>query len=113
MLITMRKTFRPTDRPLLHPIDFHRTEAKPAMQQTAEWVASKLESIGIENIKIMPTAGHPVVYGDHLHAGPDALTVLVYGHYDVQPADPLELWDTPPFEPTLKTASCMPAVPLI
>ncbi|MGD2026873.1 MAG: dipeptidase [Anaerolineales bacterium] len=77
-------------------------EAKPAMQETAEWVAEKLTSIGIENIQVMPTAGHPVVYGDHLHAGDDASTVLVYGHYDVQPADPLELWDTPPFEPTLK-----------
>lgn len=77
-------------------------EAKPAMQQTAEWVADKLTSIGVENVKIMPTAGHPVVYGEHLHAGPDAKTVLVYGHYDVQPADPLELWNTPPFEPTLK-----------
>lgn len=77
-------------------------EAKPAMQETAEWVAWKLKDIGIENVKIMPTAGHPVVYGDHLHAGENAPTILVYGHYDVQPADPLELWDSPPFEPTLK-----------
>jgi len=77
-------------------------DAKPAMQETAAWVADKLRAIGIENVKIMPTAGHPVVYGDYLKAGPDATTVLVYGHYDVQPADPLELWDTPPFEPTLK-----------
>ena len=77
-------------------------EAKPDMQRTAEWVADKLTHIGIENIRIMPTAKHPVVYGDYLHAGDDAATILVYGHYDVQPADPLELWDTPPFEPTLK-----------
>ncbi len=77
-------------------------EAKPAMQQTAQWVADKLTSIGIENVRVMPTAGHPVVYGDHLHAGPDAPTILVYGHYDVQPADPLELWHSPPFEPTLR-----------
>jgi acetylornithine deacetylase/succinyl-diaminopimelate desuccinylase-like protein len=77
-------------------------EAKPAMQQTASWVAEKLKNIGIENVQIMPTAGHPVVYGEHLHAGSDALTILVYGHYDVQPADPLELWNSPPFEPTLK-----------
>lgn len=77
-------------------------EAKPAMQETAEWIADKLTSIGMENVAIMPTAGHPVIYGDLLHAGEDAPTVLVYGHYDVQPADPLELWDTPPFEPTVK-----------
>jgi len=77
-------------------------EAKPAMQQTAAWVADKLTSIGIENVRIMPTAKHPVVYGDYLHAGEDALKILVYGHYDVQPADPLELWNSPPFEPTLK-----------
>jgi acetylornithine deacetylase/succinyl-diaminopimelate desuccinylase-like protein len=77
-------------------------EAKPDLQRTAEWVAEKLTNIGIENVKIMPTAKHPVVYGDYLHAGDDAPTILVYGHYDVQPADPLELWETPPFEPTLK-----------
>ncbi len=77
-------------------------EAKPDMQKTAQWVADKLTSIGMEHVKIMPTAGHPVVYGDHLHAGDDAETILVYGHYDVQPADPVELWDTPPFEPTVK-----------
>jgi len=77
-------------------------EAVPDIQRTAEWVAEKLTSIGIENVRIMPTAKHPVVYGDHMYAGPDAPTILVYGHYDVQPADPLELWETPPFEPTLR-----------
>lgn len=77
-------------------------EAKPAMQQTATWVAEKLISIGIENVQVMPTAGHPVVYGDYLHAAQGAPTILVYGHYDVQPADPLDLWNTPPFEPTLR-----------
>jgi acetylornithine deacetylase/succinyl-diaminopimelate desuccinylase-like protein len=75
---------------------------KADMQKTADWVASKLESIGIENIKIMETAKHPVVYGDYMHAGADAPVISVYGHYDVQPVDPLELWDTPPFEPTLR-----------
>jgi len=49
----------------------------------------------------METARHPLVYGDHLHSGPDAPVVSIYGHYDVQPVDPLELWNTPPFEPTL------------
>ena len=74
---------------------------KPAMIETANWVAKKLKSIGIENVEVMETAGHPVVYGDHLHAGEDVPVISVYGHYDVQPADPLELWNTPPFEPTL------------
>jgi acetylornithine deacetylase/succinyl-diaminopimelate desuccinylase-like protein len=77
-------------------------EYKPAMQETAEWVAAKLKQIGIENVKIMETAKHPVVYGDYMHAGDDAPVISVYGHYDVQPADPVELWNTPPFEPTLK-----------
>ncbi|HUV92326.1 MAG TPA: dipeptidase, partial [Anaerolineales bacterium] len=56
--------------------------------------------LGFENVKILPTARHPVVYGESLKAGSDKPTVLIYGHYDVQPAEPLELWGTPPFEPT-------------
>ena len=72
---------------------------KNDMLRTAEWLVVKLKDLGMENIEIFPTAKHPVVYADWLHAK-DAPTVLVYGHYDVQPADPLELWETPPFEPT-------------
>ena len=59
----------------------------------------RLRRAGMENIEIIPTARHPLVYADWLHA-PGKPTVLCYGHYDVQPADPLELWITPPFEPT-------------
>ena len=77
-------------------------QAKADMQRAAEWVAGQLRGMGIENVAIMPTSGHPVVYGDWLKAGADRPTVLVYGHYDVQPADPLELWATPAFEPTEK-----------
>ena len=72
------------------------------IQQAAQWIADKLSQIGAEHIKIMPTAGKPVVYGDWLHAGPDAPTVLIYGHYDVQPVDPVDEWLTAPFEPTVK-----------
>jgi len=72
------------------------------MQQAAQWLADKLTSVGLENVKIMPTRGHPIVYADWLHAAPDAPTLLVYGHYDVQPIDPVEEWLTPPFEPTIK-----------
>ena len=75
------------------------SESKSEMQQAAEWVASKLRSMGMEHVAIYPTKGHPVVYGDLLKAGPDKPTVLLYGHYDVQPAEPLELWESPPFEP--------------
>ena len=66
--------------------------------RAAEFVAEKLRAVGMENIEIIPTPKHPLVYADWLHA-PGKPTVLCYGHYDVQPADPLELWTTPPFEP--------------
>ena len=74
-------------------------ENKPDVQRAAEFVAGSLRKAGLENIEIIPTAGHPLVYADWLHA-PGKPTVLLYGHYDVQPADPLELWQSPPFEPT-------------
>ncbi|HWQ83660.1 MAG TPA: dipeptidase, partial [Anaerolineales bacterium] len=80
------------------------TEATPDIQRAAEWVAGQLQGMGIENVAILPTSGHPVVYGEWLNAGADRPTVLVYGHYDVQPVEPLELWDTPPFEATEKGA---------
>jgi len=70
--------------------------------RVAEWMANHLKGLGIENVEIMPTdGGHPVIYGDYLKK-PGAATVLVYGHYDVQPADPLELWETGPFEPQVR-----------
>ena len=75
-------------------------EKKTEMQRAAQWVANQMYSLGFENVKILPTALHPVVYGESLKAGSDKPTVLIYGHYDVQPAEPLELWGTPPFEPT-------------
>lgn len=70
------------------------------VQQAANWLASHLRSIGLSGVEVCETDGHPIVYGEDLRAGDDAPTVLVYGHYDVQPPDPLELWDSPPFEPT-------------
>ncbi|MFD1019753.1 dipeptidase [Thalassobacillus hwangdonensis] len=74
---------------------------KDDVKKGAEWVAGALEKVGVENVEIIPTDGHPIVYGDWLHAS-DKPTVLVYGHYDVQPEDPVELWDTPPFEPVIR-----------
>ena len=67
-------------------------------RRAAEWVAADLRASGVEHVEVSETGGHPVVYGDWLHAS-DALTVLVYGHFDVQPVDPLGLWRHPPFEP--------------
>src|SRR5580698_1920177 len=74
-------------------------EHQPDVARAARFVADSLQRAGMENIEIIPTPGHPLVYADWLHA-PGKPTVLCYGHYDVQPADPLDLWITPPFEPT-------------
>ncbi len=68
------------------------------VQRAAEWVAAQLRALGMENVQAMPTGGHPAVYGEQLKAGKDAPTVLIYGHYDVQPVDPLELWTSDPFK---------------
>jgi len=75
---------------------------KDDMRTAAEWTSERLQEIGMENIQIHETGGHPLVYADHLHAGEDKPTVVIYGHYDVQPPDPLELWKTGPFEPEIR-----------
>jgi acetylornithine deacetylase/succinyl-diaminopimelate desuccinylase-like protein len=77
-------------------------ERKADTQAAAEWLAKAMRTAGLENVQVYPTAGHPWVYGDWLHAGHEAPTVLIYGHYDVQPPDPLDLWQTPPFEPNIR-----------
>lgn len=74
-------------------------EFKSEMQLCAEWVASYLKKSGFET-EIVPTSGHPFVYAEKMVGAKE--TVLIYGHYDVQPVDPLDLWDSPPFEPTLR-----------
>ncbi len=74
---------------------------KPDIERAAAWLRDRLLEAGFQKAEVMPTAGHPVVYGEWMAAGPDAPTILVYGHYDVQPPDPLDLWETPPFEPTV------------
>jgi len=75
-------------------------EHKPDIAAAAQFVADSLVGAGMENVEIIPTAGNPLIYGDWLHA-PGKPTVLCYGHYDVQPPDPLELWNSPPFEPSV------------
>jgi acetylornithine deacetylase/succinyl-diaminopimelate desuccinylase-like protein len=74
-------------------------EHKDAVRRAAELVADRLFAAGMQNVEVIETAGHPLVYADWLNA-PGKPTVLCYGHYDVQPPDPLELWVSPPFEPT-------------
>jgi acetylornithine deacetylase/succinyl-diaminopimelate desuccinylase-like protein len=73
---------------------------KEKLEDCADWLVKKLSSIGLQ-VQVVPTRGHPIVWARNKHQ-PGRKTVLIYGHYDVQPADPLELWDSPPFEPVLK-----------
>ena len=85
--------------------------ADPAYSQDvnacAESVRDHLEKAGAEKVEICQTAGYPIVYGEKI-IDPNLPTVLVYGHYDVQPADPLELWESGPFEPVIKTTDIHP-----
>jgi acetylornithine deacetylase/succinyl-diaminopimelate desuccinylase-like protein len=74
-------------------------EHKGDVQKAAEFVAHDLRRIGMENVEIIPTRGHPLLYADWLHATGKP-TALIYAHYDVQPPDPVDEWHTPPFEPT-------------
>jgi len=76
-------------------------EHVPDVQRAAQFVADSMKTAGLENIEIIPTAKHPLVYADWLHAAGKP-TVLCYGHYDVQPPDPLDEWISPPFEPTVR-----------
>jgi acetylornithine deacetylase/succinyl-diaminopimelate desuccinylase-like protein len=77
------------------------SDHKPAMQKCAKFVAEKFKKAGLNKVKIFPTDNHPLVYGERLRAKGKP-TVLIYGHYDVQPVDPLNLWDSNPFDPVIK-----------
>lgn len=103
-----------TNQPLFldEMVDFLRIPSISSLPENAgdvrkagEWVMQRLKRAGIENIEMMETGehfpGHPVVYGDWLHA-PGKPIILIYGHFDVQPVDPVDLWDSPPFEPVIK-----------
>ena len=76
-------------------------EFKDDVFDAADFIANKLEAAGAEKVEVCPTEGYPIVYGEKI-IDKKLPTVLVYGHYDVQPADPYELWDTPPFEPEIR-----------
>src|SRR5215475_2568952 len=81
-----------------------KTEHKPDIERAAQWVADKLRAAGFNEVEIVPTNLHPLVYAESLEA-PGAPTILFYGHYDVQPAEPLELWTSPPFEPAVRNGN--------
>ena len=96
------------ERFLAELLDFLRIpsiSADPAyagsVRNAAEWLASKLKEAGLDQVRLEETDGFPIVYGEKM-VHPAAPTILVYGHYDVQPADPLDLWESPPFEPVIK-----------
>ena len=71
------------------------------IRAAAEYVADQLQHMNFQRVHLIETQNHPLVYGEWLKA-PGKSTILVYGHYDVQPVDPIELWDSPPFEPTVR-----------
>src|SRR4029079_2368362 len=88
-----------------------RSEHNADTVRAADWFAASLGSIGLK-ATIHPTKGHPIVVGEWRGA-PGAQTVLVYGHYDVQPAEPLDLWDSPPFQPTLRDGKIFARTPAV
>jgi acetylornithine deacetylase/succinyl-diaminopimelate desuccinylase-like protein len=77
------------------------TDHAADVQSAAAWAADRLRAAGLEGVRILPTGGHPVVYAEHLHQ-PGKPTILIYGHFDVQPVDPVSLWSSPPFEPVVR-----------
>jgi acetylornithine deacetylase/succinyl-diaminopimelate desuccinylase-like protein len=83
----------------------HDPTHKADMDKAANWLADKLRTMGVNNVEVMPTAGHSVVYGEWLNGGADAPTVLIYGHYDVQSPEPLDDWKSQPFEPDIRNDS--------
>src|SRR5258707_11497695 len=78
-----------------------KTEHKPDIERAARWVSDKLRDAGFKKVEIVPTNMNPLVYAESLKA-PGKPTILFYGHYDVQPAEPLDLWTSPAFEPTVR-----------
>ncbi len=81
-----------------------KSEHKPDIERASRWVSDKLRAAGFKTVEIVPTNMHPLVYAESLEA-PGKPTILFYGHYDVQPAEPLELWTSPAFEPTVRNGN--------
>ena len=83
--------------PSISSLSNHADDVKEA----GEWVAARLKRAGMEGVRVLSTGGHPVVYGEWLHAAGKP-TVMIYGHFDTQPVDPLDLWTQPPFDPVVR-----------
>ena len=81
-----------------------KSEHKPDIDRASKWVAERLRAAGFKTVEIVPTGLHPLVYAESLEA-PGKPTVLFYGHYDVQPAEPLELWTSPAFQPEVRNGN--------
>src|SRR5262245_36393271 len=81
-----------------------KSEHKPDVERAARWVADNLRNAGFKSVEIVPTQLHPLVYAESLEA-PGKPTILFYGHYDVQPAEPLDLWASPAFEPQIRSGN--------
>jgi len=81
-----------------------KSEHKPDIERGARWVADRLQSAGFKTVQVIPTSLHPLVYAESLEV-PGKPTILFYGHYDVQPAEPLDLWTSPAFEPTVRNGN--------
>jgi acetylornithine deacetylase/succinyl-diaminopimelate desuccinylase-like protein len=78
-----------------------RNEHRADIERAAGWLAERLRSAGMQIVEIIPTPGHPLVYAESAQL-PGRMTILLYGHYDVQPPEPLDLWTSPPFEPSIR-----------
>src|SRR5688572_11093762 len=96
------------DRNLAELVEFLRipsvsakSEHRDDTRRAAEWLAERMRAAGLQTVEVLPTEGHPVVLGEWRGA-PGAPTLLLYGHYDVQPAEPLDEWTSPPFEPVVR-----------
>src|SRR4030095_15285107 len=87
---------------LSYPSISTNPENRKDVIECAEYIEEHLKKMGFDNVAIYPTKGHPIVYADWLEAGKDKQTILIYGHYDVQPVDPLDLWTSPPFKADIR-----------
>lgn len=86
---------------LRYPSISQDPDFRPQLEACADWVVTEMQRMGLENCRKIATDGHPIVYGDWLHAGDDQPTVVIYAHYDVQPVGDPDLWESEPFEPTI------------
>lgn len=95
---TMERLYQLLSIPSVSAVPSRGSEVRRA----ADWLVTDLKTAGLENVQLLPSALHPAVYADWLHASDSAPTILIYAHYDVQPEDPISAWTSPPFTPTVR-----------